>query len=257
MGQVKSNSSRVLYGLLHPLKSTQYLLSKLRSPRGQRVAFWDRHFRHVPSEEVIGAVQGYWTQYRYWPDIETVIGDWTDKKVLDVGCGYTSVLNMLDGSDRYGLSIEIDDLRQRPGYWWNPEIRWVNGTAENLPYVPHSFDVVVCSNGVDHYASPELAIREMTRVLQPEGLIILTVNIFEMDKGRRDSQHTHTFTRDKLLGLLDEFDILLERISPIAAQICRLLEGRVIETPGEKELIVVARLKAKGTGKKQLERTRA
>lgn len=244
MSQVKPNSSRVLYGLQHPLKSVQFVLSKLRSPRAQRVAFWDRHFRHIPSEQVIGAVQAYWSQYRYWSEIEGVVGDWTDKRVLDVGCGYTSMLNLLPASDRYGLSIEIDDLRERPGYWWNPEIRWVSGTAESLPYTPQCFDVVVCSNGVDHYASPELAIQEMVRVLQPGGLVILTVNIFETDMGRRDSQHTHTFTQDKFLGLLGEFDILLERISPIAAQICRLLEERVIETPGEKELIVVARLKA-------------
>lgn len=245
MGQVKSNRHRLLYGLQHPLKSAQFLLSKLRSPRGQRIAFWDRHFRHVPKEQVIEAVRAYWTEYRFWSEIESIVGDWTDKRVLDVGCGYTSMLNMLDRSDRYGLSIEIDDLRYRSGYWWNPEVRWISGTAENLPYTPQCFDVVVCSNGVDHYESPEHAIAEMIRVLQPEGLILLTVNIFDVDKGRRDSQHTHTFTRDKFLGLLGEFDVLLERTSPIAAQICRLLEGRVIETPGEKELIVVGRLKAK------------
>jgi len=228
---------------VHPLKSAQYLFSKLRSPRAQRIAFWDRHFRHVPKEQVIDAVQTYWTQYRSWPEIEAIVHDWTDKRVLDVGCGYTSMLNMLDTSDRYGLSIEIGDLLHRPGYWLNPDIRWISGTAENLPYTPQSFDVVVCSNGVDHYESPDLAIREMIRVLQPGGLIVLTVNIFEVDKGRRDSQHTHSFTRGKFMDLLGEFDILLERVSPIAAQICRLLEGRVIETPGEKELIVVGRLK--------------
>lgn len=243
MSEVKPYNTRVLYGLMHPLKSAQYALAKLRSQRGQRVAFWDRHFRHVPKERVIDAVRQYWTQYRHWSEIEALAGGWTDKRVLDVGCGYTSLLNILDGGDRYGLSIEIDDLIHRSGYWWNPAVRWVSGTAESLPYTPQCFDVVVCSNGVDHYEDPALAIREMIRVLQPGGLVILTVNIFKKDLGQRDSQHTHTFTHDKFLGLLGDFDVLLEKISPIAAQICRLLEDRLIETPGEEELIVVGRLK--------------
>ena len=244
MSQIKHRKSRLVHGLQHPVKAMQFVLSKFRSQQGQRVAFWDRHFRHIPIERVVAAIEEYWTTYRCWSRVQELVGGWTDKRILDVGCGYTSVLNILDGGDRYGLSIEIEDLRDRPGYSLNEDIRWINGTAERLPFTPESFDVVFCNNGVDHYDSPQGAIDEMVRVLKPKGWAVLSINIFETDLGARDSQHHFSFTREAFLDLLTQFDVEFEYISPVAAQISRLLEGRVIDTPEEKEMIVVARLRA-------------
>ncbi len=243
MSQIKHRQSRLVHGLQHPVKATQFVLSKFRSQQGQRIAFWDRHFRNIPIERVVAAVDEYWKTYRCWSKVQDLIGGWTDKTILDVGCGYTSVLNILGGGDRYGLSIEIEDLRDRPGYFLNKDIRWINGTAERLPFTPGCFDVVFCNNGVDHYESPQGSVDEMVRVLKPGGWVVLSINIFETDIGARDSQHHFSFTREKFLGLLTQFDVMFEKISPVAAQISRLLEGRVIDTPEEKEMIVVARLK--------------
>lgn len=53
----------------------------------------------------------------------------------------------------------------------------VRGVAEMLPFPDASFDRVLCHSAIDHVADPDLAVREMTRVLRPDGrLVISAVN---------------------------------------------------------------------------------
>jgi ubiquinone/menaquinone biosynthesis C-methylase UbiE len=54
------------------------------------------------------------------------------------------------------------------------EITLVRGIAETMPFRDHSFDRVLCHSAIDHVADPDLAVREMTRVLEPGGRLILS-----------------------------------------------------------------------------------
>ena len=53
------------------------------------------------------------------------------------------------------------------------------GDAEHLPYADNTFDYVTNIGSVEHYLHPYRAVREMSRVLTPDGLAcILLPNIF-------------------------------------------------------------------------------
>jgi ubiquinone/menaquinone biosynthesis C-methylase UbiE len=53
----------------------------------------------------------------------------------------------------------------------------VRGVGEMLPFPDATFDRVLCHSAIDHVADPDLAVREMTRVLRPDGrLVISAVN---------------------------------------------------------------------------------
>jgi SAM-dependent methyltransferase len=56
-----------------------------------------------------------------------------------------------------------------------PGIEWRQGTAESLPYPDRSFDAVVSQFGLMFFTDRRQALREMLRVLAPEGHLAVAV----------------------------------------------------------------------------------
>ena len=57
---------------------------------------------------------------------------------------------------------------------YGARVALVRGVAETLPFPDHSFDRVLLDSAIDHLAQPELSVREMTRVLEPDGRLIIS-----------------------------------------------------------------------------------
>ncbi|HJQ84983.1 MAG TPA: class I SAM-dependent methyltransferase, partial [Candidatus Binatia bacterium] len=53
------------------------------------------------------------------------------------------------------------------------QIELVRGIAETLPFADGTFDRVLIESAIDHLADPALGVREMTRVLAPEGRLLI------------------------------------------------------------------------------------
>jgi methionine biosynthesis protein MetW len=95
------------------------------------------------------------------------------RKVLDVGCGsghYTSQFRDL-GNEVTGIDITQEGvLAVRalgiPAYVANVE--------QGLPFADRTFDAVTCIEVVEHLLRPDLAIREIHRVMKPGTALILT-----------------------------------------------------------------------------------
>src|SRR6185437_4736414 len=45
-----------------------------------------------------------------------------------------------------------------------------------LPFADGSFDLVLCSQAIEHLLDPELGMRELARVLTPGGTLVLTTD---------------------------------------------------------------------------------
>lgn len=54
------------------------------------------------------------------------------------------------------------------------QLHWVRGIAETLPYPDHTFDRVLIDAAIDHLAAPDVGVREMLRVLKPDGRFIVS-----------------------------------------------------------------------------------
>ena len=50
----------------------------------------------------------------------------------------------------------------------------IRGVGETLPFADHTFDRVLLDSAIDHLARPDLCVREMVRVLKPDGRLIIT-----------------------------------------------------------------------------------
>lgn len=98
------------------------------------------------------------------------------QKVLDVGCGtgVVAITARREGARVTGLDLTPELLARAkvhasvPGY---EDITWKEGDVESLPYADGEFDVVLSQFGHMFAPRPELAIKEMLRVLRPGGTI--------------------------------------------------------------------------------------
>ena len=112
---------------------------------------------------------------------ERVIPNWSDLRILDVGCGggYSCEFLARRGARVWGLdrSANCIEAARDHAHSENLAIDYQTGAAERLPYAADSFDAVTCLDVLEHVASPQQAIAECARVLVPGGYFCFdTVN---------------------------------------------------------------------------------
>lgn len=68
--------------------------------------------------------------------------------VVDVGAGYCDFINQIEAGVRYAVDVNADAAR-----WCAPGVRFLNASPiENIDLPPHSVDVVMMSNLLEHLA---------------------------------------------------------------------------------------------------------
>ncbi len=94
-----------------------------------------------------------------------------DLEILDVGCGTGMAAEKLKEFGRiYGVDISPESIKQAKERLNNAYV----GPAENLPLLNDGFDVVVCTETIEHLLSPLDAILEFNRVLKPNGYLVIS-----------------------------------------------------------------------------------
>ncbi len=109
-------------------------------------------------------------------------------KVLDVGCG-TGVVALTaarTGANVSGLDLtpELIEHAKENAAVAGAEIAWSVGDIEAMPFESGMFDVVVSQFGHMFAPRPEVAVREMLRVLKPGGTIAFSTWPPELYTGR-------------------------------------------------------------------------
>ena len=99
-------------------------------------------------------------------------------RVLDVGCGTGYLLRRLAG--RVPQALELCGIDAAPAMietaramTADRRMRFATGTAEELPYPEHMFDLVVSTTSFDHWADQGAGLAECARVLVPGGHLVL------------------------------------------------------------------------------------
>ncbi|HTD58417.1 MAG TPA: class I SAM-dependent methyltransferase, partial [Solirubrobacteraceae bacterium] len=67
---------------------------------------------------------------------------------------------------------------------YGAKLALVRGVAETLPFRDHTFDRVLLDSAIDHLGNPELGIREMARVLRPDGRLVISFVNYESFSAR-------------------------------------------------------------------------
>lgn len=159
------------------------------------------HWWHVGRRRIIASV------------VEDICKQVKDRRprILDVGCGTGANLLMLSNyGDAEGVDISEDAL----AFCRERGLQKVkHGAAEELPYEDGTFDLVTALDVVEHIDDDVASLREMRRVLRPDGRVLLFVPTFMFLWGLQDdvSNHRRRYRLPELHRVLDQAGFDVER----------------------------------------------
>lgn len=155
-----------------------------------------------------------------------------DYRLLDLGCGegrHCVGLPATDGATIVGVDINPDDIvRARAKVKEHNQFCVGAGLAEtpipqfsvadggHLPFADHFFDVVVCSEVLEHIADYGAVLAEIKRVLKPGGQLVVSVPrqwperlcwSFSEDYHNQPGGHLRIFHARKLIREIEAFGL--------------------------------------------------
>lgn len=163
----------------------------------------------------------------------------TGSKILDAGCGLSSWLSpyLRKKYKIYGVDGEPEVI-QICKYLY-PKAKYKVGNLYNLDYKNNQFDAVIMREVIEHFKKPEIAVKEVNRILKPEGLYILTTPNYTSlltyfiehtynrffggsCKPYKDDVHPSKFTPHTLTNLIEKYFTIemLDLIDFGISQVC-------------------------------------
>jgi SAM-dependent methyltransferase len=101
------------------------------------------------------------------------------QRLLDVSCGRGMLLDLASREGLHAVGLDLSPRAVREAATEVPVAGIVVANAEQLPYPDNTFHYLTNIGSVEHYFHPHRAVREMARVLSPEGLaLVLLPNTF-------------------------------------------------------------------------------
>lgn len=137
-------------------------------------------------------------------------------RVAEVGCGEGYGTALLAGVAEQVVGLDYDALTVRHAASAYPGSRFVRGNLAALPLASGAVDVVATLQVIEHVWDHPGFVRECHRVLQPDGLLIVTTpNRLTFSPGLDapvNPFHTWEFTAAELTGLLRECGFAIEAV---------------------------------------------
>jgi 2-polyprenyl-3-methyl-5-hydroxy-6-metoxy-1,4-benzoquinol methylase len=160
------------------------------------------------------------TFQRHLQPIEAMVGDYRDKRILDVGA-YTGVFVEL-AAERGWNAFGVELSTWAAGVCRERGLQVFNGTLEEAQFPADYFDVVTAWDVVEHLDEPRSLLAEIHRVLKPEGIAVIhTIDIdapFARLMGRHwpwlMEMHLVYFSRRTLATLLSDVGFTVLRATP-------------------------------------------
>lgn len=139
-------------------------------------------------------------------------------KVLDVGCSSAMLTaeiakalpkSQVTGLDSYKAAIDLAKSKY-------PDINFTVADAHDMPFKNQTFDLLVCTETLEHVIDPKGVLEEIKRVIKKDGTLIISMdsgsllfriiwNLWTKSKGKVwQDAHLHEFTAKLLEDLTKE-----------------------------------------------------
>lgn len=135
------------------------------------------------------------------------------KRVLDAACGegYGSrLLANWGAKEVVGVDISAEAIASANQHFASDNVSFIQNDAETLPrlFEPHSFDLIVSFETIEHVQDPELFLRNILSLLKPDGIVAISCPndwwYFPTEE-QRNPYHIRKYR-------LDEFQVLSESV---------------------------------------------
>ena len=151
--------------------------------------------------------------------------------IIEIGCGAGNVIEKASTCKLFGVDISSSVLRKARERL-NEKVHLFQGDAQNLPCKDQAFTHIICSEVLEHLLDPSAALREMARIVKPQGAVVISVpnesminqikgilirfgifewlfrrrgNYHEMSERMEDEWHLHAFELKEWLDLFRKY----------------------------------------------------
>lgn len=155
------------------------------------------------------------------------------RRLLDVGCGMGLLASTLKRERNLAEASGIEIIETA---WQEARKRLdtcLLGSIEEmeLPFPDEHFDCIICADVLEHLANPAAALRKLSRVLAPDGSIVISIpniRFYEivamlaaggwayMEAGIMDSTHLRFFCGPDLHTMVEEAGLRIARLQPLS-----------------------------------------
>jgi len=129
------------------------------------------------------------------------------KTVVTIGCGCTGDLAAFPAATKVAIDPLLNIYRKL-GMLLDDIVGartvYLSVSAESLPLLDDYADLVICRNALDHMPEPEIALREFSRILKPNGSLFVSVDI----GGEPTPDEPTVFTVQSLRRLLEAYFVI-------------------------------------------------
>jgi len=115
-----------------------------------------------------------------------------DERICDIacGCGEHSIKMAKKSCEVYGIDVDEKGIKIAKVLSEN-KCNFIVGNAEKLPLKSEVFDKVVSVCALEHFRNDVKAIQEMSRIVKPDGVLVLTVDSFTYKGVKKEIQDKH------------------------------------------------------------------
>nr|VFK79275.1 MAG: Glycosyltransferase, GT2 family [Candidatus Kentron sp. SD] len=134
----------------------------------------------------------------------------TGKNVLDIACGEGYGSAILASSAKHVIGVDISDetIHHAKSTYKRNNIEFHRGSCTDIPLDDNSVEVVVSFETIEHISGQELMLEEIYRVLEPNGLLILSSPnrpIYNQFRNESNPYHVRELDFNELNDLLTKF----------------------------------------------------
>ncbi len=131
----------------------------------------DYFFTHTYADVSFAKYSQYWWSNRFFAGLARRYGR-GGSRLLEIGSGLGHLVAQLEVNfETYGMDVNHWALVRSRSEAGHTHLQ--DSSAQELPFLSSSFGVVVIKHVVEHLPDPARALREISRVLEPKGILIL------------------------------------------------------------------------------------
>jgi 2-polyprenyl-3-methyl-5-hydroxy-6-metoxy-1,4-benzoquinol methylase len=136
------------------------------------MAFDEKYFStHTYADITFAKYSMYWWSNRFYAMLARRYGR-RGARLLEVGSGMGHLVGQLEDTfETHGMDVNQWAVKQSKSVVDKSSLQ--TASAQELPFAKHSFNVVIIKHIVEHLSDPAQAIREIGRVTEPGGTLIL------------------------------------------------------------------------------------
>lgn len=126
-----------------------------------------------------------WIEQRRLETLRLFAAARPNDRILEVGVGGGHVLAKFPDHKRTGIDLSptmLGRARRRLGN----DVELLQGSADQLPFEDNTFDVVLCTEVLEHVVDPNRVVRELMRVARPGARVVVSIpNEAIIDRAKR------------------------------------------------------------------------